>query len=141
MPVADALEDVGDAAKTLAAGEGSPIGAAAQVAAVSLQKRPDAEALAIWLADAELAHRLKWPAPVPLIAGQIRRGDLRAAARPDADGAWQTSWALAYARDAARRVEILLTEDVQAATETPAPQTGAAAGCLSVWWQSGRALL
>jgi Protein of unknown function (DUF1403) len=139
-----ALEDVGDVAKKLAAGEGSAIAAAAAVAAVSLQKRPDAEALALWLADAVLAHRLKWPAPVPLIAGQIRRSDLRAA-RPDGDGAWQTSWTLAYARaaaaaadvyaeltrrahhllaaapqlrarDAARMVEILLTEDAQAAT-------------------------
>jgi hypothetical protein len=140
-----ALEEVRDAAKTLAAGEGNPIAAAAEVAAVSLQKRPDAEALALWLADAVLAHRVRWPAPVPLIAGQIRRSDLRATARQDADGAWQTGWTLAYARaaaaaadlyaelarrahqllsaapklrgrDAARRVEILLTEDAQAAT-------------------------
>jgi hypothetical protein len=144
LPVDDALEDVGDAAETLAVGEGSAIAAAAQVAAVSLQKRPDAEALALWLADAVLAHRVRWPAPVPLIAGQIRRSDLRAAARPDGD-AWQTTWSVAYARaaaaaadlyaeltrrahhllaaapqlrarDAARRVEILLTEDAQAAT-------------------------
>jgi hypothetical protein len=35
------LEDVGDAAKTLAAGEGSAIAAAAEMAAVSPQKRPD----------------------------------------------------------------------------------------------------
>jgi Protein of unknown function (DUF1403) len=145
VPVNDTLEDLGDAAKTLAVGEGSAIAAAAAVAAVSLQKRPDVEALALWLADAVLAHRLKWPAPVPLIAGQIRRSDLRAAARPEGDDAWQTSWALAYARaaaaaadlyadlarrahqlltaapklrgrDAARRIEILLTEDAQAAT-------------------------
>src|SRR5262245_30716996 len=102
-------------------------------------------ALALWLADAVLAHRLKWPAPVPLIAGQIRRSDLRAAARPEGDGAWQTGWTLAYARAAAaavdlyaelarrahplltavptrrgraaaRRIEILLAEDAQAAT-------------------------
>jgi len=140
-----ALEDVGAAAKTLAAGEGSPIAAAVEMAAISLQKRPDAAALALWLADAVLAHRLKWPAPVPLIAGQIRRSDLRGAAQTDSDGAWQTSWTLAYARaaaaaadlyaelarrahhllsaapklrgrDAARRVEILPTEDAQAAT-------------------------
>jgi hypothetical protein len=145
VPLDAALEDVGDAAKTLAVGEGSPIAAAAQVAAVSLQKRADAEALALWLADAVLAHCLKWPAPVPLIAGQIRRGDLRAAARPDADGAFQTNRALAYARaaaaatdlyaeltrrahhlliaapklrgrDAARAVEMMLTEDAQPAT-------------------------
>jgi Protein of unknown function (DUF1403) len=93
VPLDAALEEVGDAAKTLAVGEGSAIAAAAAVAAVSLQKRPDAQALALLLADAVLAHRLKWPAPVPLIGGQIRRSDLRAAARPDGDGAWQTSWA------------------------------------------------
>jgi Protein of unknown function (DUF1403) len=145
VPVDDALEELGDAAKTLAAGEGSAVAAAAAVAAISLQKRPDAEALALWFADAVLAHRLKWPAPVPLIAGQIRRSELRAAARPEGDGTWQTTWMLAYARaaaaaadvyaeltrrahhlitaapklrgrDAARRIEILLTEDAQAAT-------------------------
>jgi hypothetical protein len=33
------------------------------VAAVSLQKRPDAEALALRLADAVLAHRFKWASP------------------------------------------------------------------------------
>jgi len=32
---------------------------------------------------------------VPLIAGPIRRSDLRAAARPDKDGAWLTSCAFA----------------------------------------------
>jgi Protein of unknown function (DUF1403) len=63
-----ALEDVGDAVKTLAVGEGSAVAATAEMAAVSLQMRPDAEALALWLADAVLAHRLKWPTPVPLIA-------------------------------------------------------------------------
>jgi Protein of unknown function (DUF1403) len=144
LPLDAALEDVGDAAKTLAVGEGSAIAAAAQVAAVSLQKRPDAETLALWLADAVLAHRLKWPAPVPLIAGQIRRSDLRAARRDhEGDRAWEATWMLAYARaaaadlyaelvrrahqllaaapklrgrDAVRRVEIMLTEDAQAAT-------------------------
>jgi hypothetical protein len=39
-----ALEDIGDDAQSLAAGPGSAIAAAAAVAAVSLQKRPDAEA-------------------------------------------------------------------------------------------------
>jgi hypothetical protein len=34
------LEDVGDAAKTLAAGEGSAIGAAVNIAAAIMQKRP-----------------------------------------------------------------------------------------------------
>jgi hypothetical protein len=145
VPLDAALEEVGDAVKKFAVGEGSAIAAAADVAAVSLQKRSDAAALALWLADAVLAHRVKWPGPVPLVAGQICRSDLRGAARPDADGAWQTGWTLAYARaaavaadlyaelarrahqlltaapklrgrDAARSIEILLTEDAQAAT-------------------------
>jgi hypothetical protein len=38
---------------------------------------------------------LSRPSPVPLIAGQIRRRDLRAAARSDGEGAWTTSWTLA----------------------------------------------
>jgi Protein of unknown function (DUF1403) len=76
VPSDAALEDIGNAAQTLAAGEGSAITAAA---AVGLQKRPDAEALALWRADAVLAHHLKWPASLPPLAGQIRRSDLRAA--------------------------------------------------------------
>jgi hypothetical protein len=75
LPLDNALEDVGAAAKMLAAGEGSAVAAAAEMAAVSLRKRPDAEPLAQWLADAILAHRLKWPATVPLIAGQICHSD------------------------------------------------------------------
>jgi len=50
VPLDDALEDVGDAAKTLAAGEG--VRSRRPHGGVSLQKRPDAEALALWLADA-----------------------------------------------------------------------------------------
>ena len=52
VPLHYALEDVGDAAKTLAAGEGPAIG---KMAAVSMRRRPDAELLALWLADAVLA--------------------------------------------------------------------------------------
>jgi hypothetical protein len=44
---------------------------------VGMLERPDADALALWLADTVLAHHLKSPAPVPLNAGQIRRSDLR----------------------------------------------------------------
>jgi hypothetical protein len=63
VPVDAALEDVGDAAKTLAVGEGGPIAAAAAVAAVSLQKRPDGAALARCLADAVLARRRPMAGP------------------------------------------------------------------------------
>jgi hypothetical protein len=72
-----ALEDVGDGAKKLAIGEGRAIGAAAQMVDVSMLERPDADALALWLAATVLAHHLKSPAPVSLNAGQIRHSDLR----------------------------------------------------------------
>lgn len=103
----DALEDVIAVATRLASGEGPAVAAAAEIAAVSMRFRPDAEALALWLADAVLAHRLKWPAPVPLIAGQVRRGELRAApAHIDGDNVWLTSCALAYARAAAGAADL-----------------------------------
>jgi len=98
----DALEDVVAVAARLAKGEGSAVAAAAEIAAVSRRLRPDSEALALWLADAVLAHRLNWPAPVPMIAGEIRRSELRAAGRHGgADSAWLTACSLAYARAAA----------------------------------------
>ena len=53
----EALEDVVAAATQLAKGEGSPIAAAAEIAATSLRFRPDSELLALWLADAVLAQR------------------------------------------------------------------------------------
>jgi hypothetical protein len=40
-------------------------------AATVLAVRPDAELLAFWLADLVLARQLRWPAPVPLLVGQI----------------------------------------------------------------------
>ncbi len=80
--------------------EGPAVAAAAEIAAVSMKLRPDSEPLALWLADAVLAHRLKWPAPVPLLASQLRRVALRAAPKHD-DSVWLTSCALAYARAAA----------------------------------------
>ena len=59
----EALEDVVAAATRLTKGEGSAVTAAAEIAAISLRLRPDSEVLALWLADAVLANRLKWPAP------------------------------------------------------------------------------
>lgn len=103
----DALEDVVTVAAKLASGERGAVAAAAEIAAVSMRFRPDAEALALWLADAVLAHRLKWPAPVPLLAGQVRRGELRAASKHvDGDDVWLKSCALAYARAAAAAADL-----------------------------------
>ena len=140
-----ALEEVVARATKLARGEGT-FAAAAEIAAVSMKLRPDCEPLALWLADAVLAHRLRWPTPVPLIAKEIRRADLRAAPRHlEGDGAWLMALSLAYARaaasasdlyaelarrattlitaapklrsrDADRTLAILLSEDAQPAT-------------------------
>ncbi|WP_026605527.1 DUF1403 family protein [Methylocapsa acidiphila] len=74
----DGLQDVLSVAAKLAKGQGSAVAAAAEIAAVSLRFRPDSDALALWLADAVLAHRLNWPAPVPLLAGQVLAGQVLA---------------------------------------------------------------
>ena len=103
----DALEDVVTAAATLAAGQGSAVAAAAEIAAVSLRFVPESEPLALWLADIVLALRLKWPMAVPLLAGQVRRADLRAAGKGGGpDETWSTACALAYARAAGAAVDL-----------------------------------
>jgi hypothetical protein len=53
----------------LASAEAAPF-AAAQAARIVAQQ-PGAGILALWLADAVLAARLKWPRPLPLIAGAL----------------------------------------------------------------------
>ena len=101
----DALEDVVAVATKLAKRRGSAIAAAAEIAAASVRLVPQCEPLALWLADMVLAHRLKWPMAVPLIAGQVRRAELRAATTSGGpDVAWPTACALAYARAAACRL-------------------------------------
>jgi Protein of unknown function (DUF1403) len=102
-----ALEDVVSVAAKLAKGEGSAVAAAAEIAAVSMRFVPDSEPLALWLADMVLAHRLKWPMAVPLLAGQVRRGELRAAPKhADGDSVWLTACSLAYARAAAGAADL-----------------------------------
>jgi hypothetical protein len=97
----DALEDVVAVATKLASERGSAVAAAAEIAAVSVRFVPQCEPLALWLADIMLAHRLKWPMAVPLIAGHVRRAELRAAKPGVHDVAWPTACARAYARAAA----------------------------------------
>lgn len=141
----DALKDAIAFAVDHLKGEGSAVRAAAAVAATSLRLRPDSRPLALWLADAVLAARMNWPAPAPMLAAHIKRGDLRhAAAHADGASPWLVACNLAYARgaaaaadlyadlarradrllavapklrgkDADRMVQILLTEDAQAA--------------------------
>jgi hypothetical protein len=120
VPLNDALEDVVALATRLAKGQGSAVAAAAEIAAASMRFVPASEALALWLADMVLAHRLNWPMAVPLIAAHVRRAELRAAGLPGGpDAAWPIACALAYARAAAaawdryaelgRRADKLLT--------------------------------
>lgn len=98
----DPLEDVVSLATRLVEGQGSAVAAAAEIAVASMRFVPSNEALALWLADMVLAHRLKWPMAVPLLAGQVRRADLRAAGKAGGvDDAWAAACALAYARAAA----------------------------------------
>jgi hypothetical protein len=49
---------------------------AAEVASFVTTRRPDAEALALWLADAVLAARLAWPMPLPLLAAALMHPSL-----------------------------------------------------------------
>jgi hypothetical protein len=107
----DALLEMITAAKTLGADAKRPaVFAAAETAAACLRLRPDAEALAFWLADAVLAKRLGWPLPVPLLAAEIfdpaiRRGPRRKKPRLD-EAAWGEACCLAYARAAARACDL-----------------------------------
>jgi hypothetical protein len=103
VPSDAALEDIGNAAQTLAAGERSAITAAA---AVGLQKRPDAEALALWRADAVLAHHLKCQPRCRRSPARFGAAICGQRARPEADGAWPTGWALAYARAVAAAADL-----------------------------------
>jgi hypothetical protein len=64
------------------AGEGDPVSAAANAAALAFRAFPDAqtseaEILALWAFDITLAIRLRWPRPVPLIAVKILDPTLR----------------------------------------------------------------
>lgn len=119
LGVDEAIEDAFDAARRLADGQGNPLDAAAAIAGTTLRLRPDARPLALWLADAVLAQRLNWPAPVPLLAAHLGRDAFRQAAGRQADpAAWRLACARAYClgaaaafdlyADLARRAERLL---------------------------------
>lgn len=107
LGIDEPMGDIYAVAERLARGAANPIAAAAEIVAVSMKLRPDAELLALWLADAMLAARLKWPRPVPLLALEIRRKDLRVAPEHlDGTGRWLGTCALAYARAAARSSDL-----------------------------------
>jgi hypothetical protein len=108
------------------AGQGDPVSAAVKSAALAFAAFPDApaaeaEILALWAFDLTLAIRLRWPRPVPLIAGKILDPSLRVdgGGRPrPGEPAWASAAAgaialaaasaLDLAADLSRRAEVLL---------------------------------
>lgn len=107
LTIDDQLQNVYGVAERLAKEEGNPIAAATEMVAVTMTLRPDAELLALWLADAMVAARLRWPRPVPLLASQIRRKDLRESGdHLEGSGRWPITCAAAYARAAARASDL-----------------------------------
>jgi len=95
----EALQETIASALAQCAADANPVHAAAAASASSLRLRPDCRPLALWLADAVLAHRLSWPAPVPLLAAHLTGAGWRHAV--DDEEAWLQVCGLAYACAAA----------------------------------------
>jgi Protein of unknown function (DUF1403) len=113
LAIGAALPAIVAAAQELAAGNRPAVLAAAEAARRVVVLRPDAELLALWLADAVLAFRLRWgsagtPA-VPLLAGSLPHASLKTGAgrRPrPGDADWPRLCCLAYARAAAAACDL-----------------------------------
>lgn len=104
------LATLADLAGDATRSERAAIAAVATLAERVVKVLPDAELLALWLADAVLAQKLKWPAPVPLLVTAILEPGVRIGAagkrpRPGGEG-WQQALALAYAQAAARAIDL-----------------------------------
>jgi hypothetical protein len=83
---------------------------AAELAAEVYRARPDAEFLALWLADALLAKKLRWSVPVPLLMGQVnssafKTGEPRRRIRPGGES-WGRAVLLAYCQAAAEACDL-----------------------------------
>jgi Protein of unknown function (DUF1403) len=108
LPVDEALRAAIAEVQQLAASAQAAPFAAAQAAQAVVAQRADAEILALWLADAVLAARLKWPRPLPLIAGALVHQSLRRGGhRPyPGDPNWSLTCCLAYGRAAAEACDL-----------------------------------
>ena len=106
----DALaEMVVNAEDLLASSRPAPV-LAAELAAELYRVRPDAELLALWLADMLLAQKFRWPIPVPLLMGQVnssafKTADDRRRVRPGGEG-WSGAVFLAYAQAAVEACDL-----------------------------------
>jgi hypothetical protein len=100
------FEGLADSLRDIVAGGEHPLAAAAATSAAAMKvfsNAPpvDVEIFALWLSDLALAQRLRWDAPVPLLATAIAHASLRRAAvgkRPrPGDPDWTDAVAGAYA--------------------------------------------
>jgi Protein of unknown function (DUF1403) len=100
LKVDDALRAAIARAQQLGACDLSAPFAAAETARLVFAQRPDAEMLALWLADAVLAVRLKWLVPLPLLAGALLDPSLRTGGRRPhpGDPSWPLGCCAAYGR-------------------------------------------
>ncbi len=94
----DALADIVRVAESAVGEERPPLRSAAHVLAHVRRHHPRAEFLGLWLADAVLAQKLRWPIPLPLLASGLGRQ------KPPGDEFGQI--AIAYARAAAAAVDL-----------------------------------
>lgn len=84
-----------------------PVLAAAEIIAASRRLLPNEEALPLWLADAVLAHQLRWPAPVPLLAAHLPRGALRKAPQHlEGETVFMNALCAAYATAAVAAIDL-----------------------------------
>ena len=106
-------ERLATALHALAEGPDDPVSAAVQAAALAFAACPDApeaEVLALWVADLVLALRLRWARPLPLIATKILDPGLRMGGggrrvRPN-EPAWSKTAAGAIALAAASALDL-----------------------------------
>ena len=118
----DALaEVVANAEDIVVSSRPAPI-LAAEIAAAVYRARPDAELLALWLADMLLAQKFRWRIPVPLLMGQVsspvfKSGEHRKRIRPGSEG-WGRAVFLAYATAAAEACNLGIELAQRAATLT-----------------------
>jgi hypothetical protein len=107
LKVDDALRGaIADAQQLAASAQAAPF-AAAQAARIVAQQ-PGAGILSLWLADAVLAARLKWPRPrpLPLIAGALVHPSLRTGGHRLGDADWTRTCCVAYGRAAAQACDL-----------------------------------
>jgi Protein of unknown function (DUF1403) len=95
---------IADAQRLAASTQAAPFAAAQTARIVALQ--PGAGILALWLADAVLAARLKWPLPLPLIAAALVHPSLRTGGHRPGDADWMRSCCVAYGRAAAQACDL-----------------------------------